>query len=613
MDSGLSGECAHVEKAIDIKRRAQRCVQSGDLDGALREYAKLVEGPDVDPYHYVLLADLLYKKGEAAQAATRYLEAVQCYQRGSLFKNAIAVCKKMLRLNLSQGPVLRALAELHAADGLAVEAALYFAQYAEDRVRAQDHAEAAYGYRKAFESSRDQVQWLERLAEVLVADGQTPIALSVLSEAIGHHRTQGHEAEAARCEAQARQIDPSFVAGVFKPLPVAAPVPVAAVAPEPEVKVVEPVFESHAAAVVDPATVSAPEPGFERTRVFASPTHAAPATPEVEVASHEHAPRHAVVDDVVTAGGHTSETEASADAGPRTVEDWLNLAQEQFRAGDRDAASHSLVSAAHGYESAGHLDSAATILRSLGRAAHASHEVLEAWLANCEHRADRAEGGHVACELGDRLLNEGDHDAARTWFEKALAIDPANEIARRRLQRLTGDAPRNITPMPFSAPVESGRVEVALGGQAALTTDLDSLLGEFQRGVEAQLEGDAQGHYDLGMAYRDMGLYGQAVEAFRIAAQDPGLSARAHEMVGRSLADAGEHELAAEAFAAALSQDHHEPEGQVELRLELAQCLAMLGDHESAIAQLETADACLPGRADVAERLAEYRAFRKAA
>jgi hypothetical protein len=173
---------------------------------------------------------------------------------------------------------VRALAELHAADGLAVEAALYFAQYAEDRVRAQDHAEAAYGYRKAFESSRDQVQWLERLAEVLIADGQTPIALSVLSEAIGHHRTQGHEAEAARCEAQARQIDPSFVAGVFKPLPVAAPAPVAAVVPEPEGKVVEPVFESHAAAVVDPATVSAPEPGFERTRVFASPTHAAPAS-----------------------------------------------------------------------------------------------------------------------------------------------------------------------------------------------------------------------------------------------------------------------------------------------------------------------------------------------
>ena len=68
-----------MEKAIEIKRRAQRCIQNGDLDGALAEYEKLVGFEDSDPYNFVLLADLLFKKGEQAEAAERYLSAVAAY------------------------------------------------------------------------------------------------------------------------------------------------------------------------------------------------------------------------------------------------------------------------------------------------------------------------------------------------------------------------------------------------------------------------------------------------------------------------------------------------------------------------------------------------------
>ncbi|TMQ55253.1 MAG: hypothetical protein E6K72_06655, partial [Candidatus Eisenbacteria bacterium] len=63
LDHGAGGT-ASLEKAIEIKRRAQRCIQNGDLDGALGEYEKLVAADDSDPYNFVLLADLLYKKGD---------------------------------------------------------------------------------------------------------------------------------------------------------------------------------------------------------------------------------------------------------------------------------------------------------------------------------------------------------------------------------------------------------------------------------------------------------------------------------------------------------------------------------------------------------------------
>ena len=70
LDSG-AGETASLEKAIEIKRRAQRCIQNGDLEGALGEYEKLVSADDSDPYNFVLLADLLYKKGDHAEATKR--------------------------------------------------------------------------------------------------------------------------------------------------------------------------------------------------------------------------------------------------------------------------------------------------------------------------------------------------------------------------------------------------------------------------------------------------------------------------------------------------------------------------------------------------------------
>ena len=106
-----------MDKAIEIKRRAQRCIQNGDLDGALGEYEKLVALQDSDPYNLVLLADLLFKKGDTGSAGQRYLAATGAYEKAGLYKNAIAVCKKLMRLQLAPAQVYQRLAALHALDG----------------------------------------------------------------------------------------------------------------------------------------------------------------------------------------------------------------------------------------------------------------------------------------------------------------------------------------------------------------------------------------------------------------------------------------------------------------------------------------------------------------
>jgi tetratricopeptide (TPR) repeat protein len=106
-----------LEKAIEIKRRAQRCVQNGDLDGALREYEKLVETPESDPYNFVLLADLLFKKGDQVKAAERYMHAVTAYEKaGPLQERDRGVQEDGPTVAVADAGAQQ-LANLHALDG----------------------------------------------------------------------------------------------------------------------------------------------------------------------------------------------------------------------------------------------------------------------------------------------------------------------------------------------------------------------------------------------------------------------------------------------------------------------------------------------------------------
>ncbi len=745
-----------MEKAIEIKRRAQRCVQNGDVDGALREYEKLVEGPDSDPYNFVLLADLLHKKGEHGRAGERYLHAVTAYEQAGLYKNGIAVCKKMMRLSLSQGEVLRHLAELHALDGLVSEASVYFAQYAEFALRLNKSEEAIGALRKAFDHGQENVKLLERLSEVLLLEGETAKSAATMVEAAEQWQARGQAAEARRCLARAEVIQPGSgggaVAGAPAPapgppqlhtptggvatappvaapaappqdlgvltgsripetaptmslpsapptlgVPVAAAAPAAAPAPAPPVAAAPPAPAPSLAPPVAAPPVAAPPlaamppaappaaapvlyaPAAVPSLAPSAPVSAGPnaaAPPQMDSGVFERAPRFVAPPGAsptpAPAPAPTSESddepaapaagvyeiggveatsyeaalrEVSAaqaarpapapfpaepelkDPSPSTianrpeqllgvvasVEELLQRAQDEFRAGNRDRASQALVEAALAYERLGRPDSAATIFRSLGRGALAPVGVMELWLANCELRGDAAEGSQVACELGDRALNDGGVADARRWFERALAIQPGNDTARRRLQRMSGAA-KPPAPAQEGPSSEQGRVAVAVGRGQAVTFDLDSLLQEFQRGVSAQLEGDAQGHYDLGMAYREMGLFDEAVGSFRIAERDPRLAMRSREMIGRCLANSDRHDDAAREFERALRSPTLDAAGEAELRFQLALSLAALGEMADALAQAEIADMRFPGRPDVADRLVEWRrAFGKAA
>lgn len=650
-----------MDRAIDIKRRAQRCIQGGDLPGALAEYEKLLAADTTDPYTYVLLADLLYKMGEHPKAGERYLTAASCYEQAGLYKNAIAVGKKMMRLALSPGTVLERLAALHALDGLPTEASLYYTQSAEHLVRESKVKDAAAALRKAFECCPENVTVLERLAEVHSLADQDAESARALAEAAMYYARAGQPGDAERCRARAERLRPGVVAEFEAQAP-PPPVPgmdavvssawegavsgAGGAAPEPgmvstfesvdtpmgpprlsETTSLEPVMDAGLETgfgdtfepTLDPGRAAAHDAtgngalDAERPPRFVPPVQESSNGMEIE----RHTP-------TVGAGHAAAASEppsaaASEAADLESVERLLGLAQTEFRAGRHADAAAILARAARAYEALGRLEEAASIHRSLCKSPHATEAMMEQWLANCERRGDAAEAATVACELGDLAIQQNDLARARGWFLRAVSHDAANPVATRRLERLGTGAPAAAVVPPIVEPAAAdaepggGKVEVAVDRGQAVTFDFASMLAEFQRGVEAQLSGDAQACYDLAMAYREMGLADQAIESFRQAARDPQFSQRCAEMIGRCLLEEGRFEDAARELAQALALAEPGTEAVIGVRFELGVALEAAGKTHQALAEFEQVFDAQPNYHDVAVKVRDLRKYLEAA
>jgi tetratricopeptide (TPR) repeat protein len=332
------------------------------------------------------------------------------------------------------------------------EASAYYQQFADQMLRANNAKEAAAAYRKAFDCGQENVKFLEQMADALLVEGDSARAAEVLREAAEHWKTRGQANDARRCLDRANVADPATRARAGRtagPLAIAGG-PLAASArwaprglrdrPHLDLRLepAGPAAHGADAGVLSGSRIGIPQEStpsgfaaddFERPSPFMAPPPPAanvPAPVEEEPAvpaegvydigsdsgnSYEHAlsevqtPPPPAVDPYARRGFEdvpspsvVARRPVLPGSGVVRVESLLQQAQDEFRSGDRVAASQALVEAAQAYEALGRLDSAATIFRSLGRGAHAPIGVMELWLANCEKRGDQLEGSQVACE-----------------------------------------------------------------------------------------------------------------------------------------------------------------------------------------------------------------------
>ncbi len=150
---------------------------------------------------------------------------------------------------------------------------------------------------------------------------------------------------------------------------------------------------------------------------------------------------------------------------------------------------------------------------------------------------------------------------------------------------------------------EDAIVEKAAGpGEGEV--DLEDVFREFQKGVAEQLsEEDADTHFNLGIAYKEMGLLPEGIREFQIASKDPDFYVECCSMIGVCYIEQGMWDQAAGWYQRALQGPALSAETILALKYELANCLEGSGDYGGAAEFFEEVKLENPDFRDVTSRV----------
>lgn len=150
---------------------------------------------------------------------------------------------------------------------------------------------------------------------------------------------------------------------------------------------------------------------------------------------------------------------------------------------------------------------------------------------------------------------------------RVLEIDPHDDRARAALGAAAPPPPPPARPddkfvdladwlRDDDKPVDTRMRmrEPAISGDEQ--ADFDALLRHFKEGVSRSLgEDDFESHYDLGVAYKEMGLLDDAIAEFQKALRSRAHRLPAYEALGQCFVEQGRYQVAATVLSRAL----HEP------------------------------------------------------
>jgi len=257
------------------------------------------------------------------------------------------------------------------------------------------------------------------------------------------------------------------------------------------------------------------------------------------------------------------------------------LGEALIEAGDRDRGIEELDHATAGFENLGNLP----------QAQHLGEEILRLDPNSVRHRqkqveyafksGDKAKLVDAYLELADTLLRQDLPDKARAVYQRVAEHDAKNERAKAALAMLAPAAASPPEPPPAArekrtAPKDAKmkvRDEAAAAGDfvdlsamileeepPARDTrmkvadeeptgdeekDFQEMLTRFKQGIDENIdEADFQSHYDLGVAFKEMGLLDEAIAELQKALRAPEGKLRTSEALGVCFLDKGAYVVA---------------------------------------------------------------------
>jgi tetratricopeptide (TPR) repeat protein len=651
---------ANIGKLRDQARAYEQRDQWREAIGAYRQILESPEGGEVDIALWNRIGDLHLRLNETEKAVDAYEAAVNAYVEVGLYNNAIALCRKILRLVPGRIATYRRLGQISAAKGFLADARQNFLEYADRMRRAGKMDESFAGLKEFAELSPDDVEVRRLLADQLLAHGHRSEAVEQLRALLTPLIRNGDEAAAEAVREQIRATDPN---ASTEPLARAEAAPatddygvfdtgnVAIEDPLPESPAAEPEPRAEPPAAVE---FGAPDDadgllevpaieGLEVSMDFSRPETAEP-EPAAPPAVEEEEDELPLLDfDMGPPADPAAYGEVSLDDQPLPVfgdededggelplidqDDDLPLIQpedddelpmldmgsdfgavelpaepppardplEQLRArvatNPEDVTSRdALVDMLHERGAEGEvqrvLDEAhrALAVRGLYREAigpisqlirlHPGDGVLlQKRVEYAFKSGDRSSMVEAYLALARYFDTTGSRDKARAVFGRVLEIESYNPEARAALDAMAQAARRAAPPPPPPPPpapeyVDLGSLILGDPDEREQTTrfvveekeptgdedrDFADMLAHFRQKVAENIEAeDSSSHYDLGLAFMEMGLTDEAIAEFQVALRGGANPLATLELLGQCFVEKGQYPVASRVLERAL-------------------------------------------------------------
>lgn len=143
-------------------------------------------------------------------------------------------------------------------------------------------------------------------------------------------------------------------------------------------------------------------------------------------------------------------------------------------------------------------------------------------------------------------LKEGLGGSAKNYYQSILEIDPHHVEALKALEKL-----ENMQPAGEGAFASSAMAKSHSYSQELSPPDSSPQARHTSPPIGPELSGfdkDAEMHYHLGIAYKEMELYDYAISEFELAASSPGMMSDSYIMLGNCYMEKGDYNKSIEYF-----------------------------------------------------------------
>ncbi len=167
-------------------------------------------------------------------------------------------------------------------------------------------------------------------------------------------------------------------------------------------------------------------------------------------------------------------------------------------------------------------------------------------------RVDRAEYSEKLSEAAF-YMDQGLYGEAEKIYNEFLARSPEDRNIKAKLAELSA-----LKSGPDAVIAASGNIidgGAAKVSAAALEGDIEKIFEDFKKGVEKQLDpGDAEARYNLGIAYKEMGLLEDAERELKSILDDPEVGLRAASVLAACYMERGRFPHAIETLRRAIQK-----------------------------------------------------------